>query len=160
MDPGYDELYGEEHNDNLDGGLNDDKLYGGSGADYLYGGEDDDVLVGNGGNDDLVGGPGVDLLDEPISLEATLTNGLLVTKYWNGFVLLNGTDTLNSIEEITLTGTSTNDTIDASGYSLGGVTLVGGDGDDVLVGSSKSDTLTGGNGNDTIDGKNGNRPLG
>ena len=152
---GYDELYGEEHNDNLDGGLNDDKLYGGSGADYLYGGEDDDVLVGNGGNDDLVGGPGVDLLDEPISLEATLTNGLLVTKYWNGFVFLNGTDTLNSIEEITLTGTSTNDTIDASGYSLGGVTLVGGDGDDVLVGSSKGDTLTGGNGNDTIDGKNG-----
>ena len=152
---GSDKLYGEEQDDHLYGGSGKDKLYGGSGNDMLFGGGNSDVLTGNGGNDHLDGGTGVDLLDEPIVLEATLTNGLLVTKYWNGYTLINGTDTFNSIEEITLPGTSTNDTIDASGYSLGGVTLIGGSGDDLLIGSSQDDTLTGGNGNDMIDGQAG-----
>ena len=61
-----------------------------------------------------------------------------------------GNDSLASIEEAVLTGGAGPNNLDAAGFTFGGVTLAGGDGDDTLTGSAFSDTLDGGLGIDLI----------
>uniref|UniRef100_A0A8J7A7Z1 Calcium-binding protein n=1 Tax=Desmonostoc muscorum LEGE 12446 TaxID=1828758 RepID=A0A8J7A7Z1_DESMC len=123
---------------------------GGIGNDYLYGGAGDDALDG---------GAGTDYLNESSNVNFTLTNTQL-----SGL----GSDTLISIEQVTLTGGISDNILDASAFSLGKVylygdagndTLNGGAGNDYLYGQDNSDRLTGGAGNDYLYGGNGDDLL-
>ena len=104
------------------------------------------------GNDLLLGGGGFDQVAEtiPSVLVITLTNTSL-----NGGADT-GLDLLNSIEAANLTGGAGNNTIKASAFTLGPVTLVGGAGNDKLYGGTQNDLLLGNEGKDSLYGGNGN----
>lgn len=136
----------------LNGLGGDDNLLGGSGDDVLNGGNDDDTLDGNGGDDTLNGGQGTDTVNEEGNTNFTLTNTALNTSIGSGL----GDDTLNSVEQAELTGGSGSNTINASAFTLGSVTLRGEGGDDTLFGGSQPDNLHGGTGDDEIHGNGGN----
>ncbi len=103
------------------------------------------TLTGGGGNDTLTGGSAIDLLIESADVSFTLTD--------TGLTGL-GVDSLSAIEQISLSGGSGNNLLDASGTSRT-VTLNGGDGNDTLIGGSAADNLNGGNGNDHLTGNGG-----
>jgi Ca2+-binding RTX toxin-like protein len=107
------------------------------------------TLIGQAGNDTLYGSPGDDLLDggsgsdqvrQEVNIDQVLTDTSLSGQ---------GSDVLSSIEEAILTGGIGDNDLDASGFTSGPVTLIGGDGDDTLTGTVSSDTLDGGLGTDT-----------
>ncbi|MBL9128091.1 MAG: hypothetical protein JNL97_10610, partial [Verrucomicrobiales bacterium] len=125
---------------------------GGALADQLTGNGTDNVLSGGLGADTLVGAGGTDTVAELRDDDFLLTNGQLVIGA--------ETDNLVSIEQAILFGGVSNNTMDASAFTLGSVAMAGGDGDDVLVGGSGGDILLGGAGNDRIEGRGGNDILG
>jgi Ca2+-binding RTX toxin-like protein len=147
---GNDTLIGNSGDDILNGGNSNDSLTGGNGNDSLVGGNGNDTLIGDSGNDTLIGGNSTDRVVESGNVNFTLTNTSLTG---------NGTDTLSSIEQASLTGGNGNNNFNASAFTLGTVILNGGDGDDTLIGGSKNDNLTGSNGNDSLLGGNGNDTL-
>jgi len=59
-------------------------------------------------------------------------------------------DTLAGIESAELTGGTGANTIDASAFTLGSVTLNGGAGNDILTGTANADSLDGGAGTDKL----------
>ena len=127
-----------------------DELHGGAGADDIYGQEEDDILNGGldqdaagGQNDYLDGGLGIDTVFTEKDTDLTLTNTLLVG---------DGDDTLVSIERGHLVGGAGGYTLDASGFHMGAVHLEGMGGDDILLGGTFGDTLEGGNGSDALNG--------
>ena len=132
----------------LTGGSANDSIIGGSGADSISGGAGNDTLTGGLGNDTFDGGAGIDLLQEFGDVDFKLINSAL-----NGL----GTDTLNanSVETAKLTSGVGNNRLDASGFTLGSVTLDGGEGNDVVFGGSKNDSLIGGGGRDLLIGGSG-----
>ncbi|BAY27535.1 hemolysin-type calcium-binding region [Calothrix sp. NIES-2100] len=131
----------------LSGQAGEDLLMGGLGNDTLNGGDGNDILSGGVGNDNIIGGLGNDLLVESGDLNFTLTNTQLMG---------NGTDTLNTIERVNLTGGDTDNILNAATFTAGSVVLSGGAGNDSLTGGSGNDTLDGGSGNDTLSGGLGN----
>lgn len=151
---GNDTLNGGAGNDTLDGGIGasvggsaEDTLDGGSGDDFLRGNDGNDQLTGGAGNDTIDGGDGNDTLRESGNFNFVLTNNQLIG---------NGTDTLFSIEQVVLTGGNSNNTLDASAFTLGFVSLRGGDGNDTLKGGSQGSSFDGGSGADLMIGGNGN----
>jgi Ca2+-binding RTX toxin-like protein len=134
-------LIGSGFNDRLDGDNNANSLSGGAGADSLY---------GYGGNDTLSGGLGDDLLDGSTDIDTAsyaTAAGPITAYLWNGQATGEGTDTLNSIEN--LIGSGFNDRLDGTNTAN---VLGGGAGADSLYGYAGNDTLTGGAGNDVLDG--------
>jgi Ca2+-binding RTX toxin-like protein len=130
-------LFGGDGNDVLIGTEQDDILDGGAGADRLFGLGGDDQLTGGTGNDSLVGGDGTDTVVEVGVSSATITN----TRITGGL----GTDSLSGVEQVDLTGNSGNNLLDASAFTLGAVTLDGGEGSDTIAGSASfGDVLDGG----------------
>ncbi|MEB3318100.1 MAG: SdrD B-like domain-containing protein [Cyanobacteriota bacterium] len=129
---GDDALIGTAAGDVIDGLAGDDSIAGGAGNDRL---------TGNVGNDVLAGGLGRDRVFESRNADFTLTNTSL-----SG----NGNDKLRSIELVTLNGGPGPNALNASAFTLGGVTLNGGAGNDMLQGGTSSDRLTGGSGDDTL----------
>ncbi|MGI9657533.1 MAG: beta strand repeat-containing protein, partial [Gaiellaceae bacterium] len=101
--------------------------------------------VGNWtGNASLSGGGGTDTVVSTNNASTqTLTNSLF-TRGGSSF-------TLASIDDATIAGGSSSNTIDASSATFG-VTLTGNNGNDVLTGGSGADTLNGNNNNDTLTG--------
>src|SRR5206468_1518375 len=93
---------------------------------------------------------GTDRLVESGDVDFTLTDAALTG---------NGTDSLNGIEQVRLTGGASANTFDASAYTGGATldggagndTLTGGSGADSLIGGTEDDSLTGGAGADTLD---------
>jgi hypothetical protein len=69
------------------------------------------------------------------------------------------TDTLTGIQAAELVGGDGDNSIDASAFTLGGVILVGGGGDDALRGGAGDDILIGGQGNDRLSGGMGTNRL-
>ena len=150
-------------------------IKGGAGNDSLIGSDIDlaipvtqtingdagnDTLSGGVGDDSLNGGAGTDLLIQSGDVDLTLTNTALA----GGL----GMDRLTGVENVSLTGGDGDNTFDAVAFTLGSVTLIGGDGKDELIGGSKNDAisgqggddvLTGGKGNDTISGGEGDDML-
>ncbi len=126
----FDELYGDEGNDTLDGGQ--------SGIDSLYGGNGDDTLIvyinnasGGGIDSDLIdGGEGFDRI--------VVQNGGTTTSVNLKTGEINGAPRLVGIEAVT--GGNRRDT------------LIGSDGDDMLNGADGDDIITGGLGSDTLTG--------
>lgn len=143
---GNDYLFGEGDRDFLTGGPGNDYLDGGDRGDTLHGGSGDDFLSGWFGNDELVGGSGYDTLVESQDNDFLLTNFSLTGK---------GTDTLNSIERVILSGGDSDNILDASAFTAGKVNLHGGVGNDVLIGGTQNDTLVSSSGQDTLTGGNG-----
>jgi Ca2+-binding RTX toxin-like protein len=135
----------------LDGGLGNDILTGGSGSDSLLGGDGNDTLTGGLGNDSLSGGSGIDTVRESGNVNFTLTNISLTGL---------GTDTLAGMNSANLTGGIGNNTINASAFTQGSVTLDGGLGNDILTGGFASDILIGGDGNDVLRGAGSNNGVG
>ncbi|MCF2147694.1 M10 family metallopeptidase C-terminal domain-containing protein [Desmonostoc muscorum LEGE 12446] len=122
----------------LFGNAGNDILYGGLGADFLSGGADYDIIRQEATSFDI---------------NFILKNNQLITKGVGKFGLLyTVTDTLFSIEGAQLIGNSSNNSIDASAFTQGGVLLNGKQGNDTLLGGQKDDTLIGGTGNDSING--------
>ncbi len=125
---------------------------------------DDDVVVSAGANGWVITFTGALAGQDVATLTvANSTNGTMtVTEAQQGF---SHVDTLvdNAIERAELTGSSSDNTLDASAFSgsvvLDGVggnnTLVGGAGDDTLLGGSGQDILSGGAGADVISGGDG-----
>jgi RHS repeat-associated protein len=120
-----------------------------TGSVTIDGGSGDDSITGGLANDSLVGGTGVDTLvlagDVSFTLTSTSVTGL-------------GTDSLNSLDQASLTGGGGNNTIDASAFT-GSVTLDGGSGNDTLIAGAGADQLTGGLGNDSLTGGSGTDTL-
>lgn len=127
-------------NDTLFGGPGDDTLGGGGAGDQLAGEEGEDVLSGGTGDDTISGGSDSDLL---VEVGSGADNTFVL-----GDTLLTGSseDVLISIDSASLLGAFGADSLDASAFTRGPVTLEGGDGDDTLRGSPASDSLVGGEG--------------
>ncbi len=125
-------------------------LNGGAGNDVIQGSDWNETISGGTGNDVLGGGPGTDLLLESGDVNFTLTDTSLAGL---------GADILSEIETVSLTGGNKNNTFNASGFTQGSVTLVGGGGNDLLQGSDAADLLSGGAGNDILQGNSGNDTL-
>ena len=121
-----------------------------SGSVTLLGLDGNDSLWGAAADDSLDGGAGTDQVQQSIDADQVLTNTQVTG---------DGTDTLESIEHGWLTGGNTNNSLDASVFSNGPVTLDGAGGDDTLTGSSQNDSLDGGTGNDSLVGGQGNDTL-
>ncbi|MEH2330888.1 calcium-binding protein [Nostoc sp.] len=171
---GNDSLFGGLGNDFLDGGFNRDTLDGGAGNDTLNGGDDNDTLIGGTGNNRVNGGAGKDILiaqngnfpalgdvgdtliggadDDEVRVEGA-SNYFLTN---NQLFVSNLTHQFSEVENVRLTGTSGNDTINASTALLSGRTfLFGGAGNDTIMGSRGLDQINGGDGNDSIVGGTG-----
>lgn len=125
-------------------------LDGDGGNDVLKGGGLADVLTGGVGNDAFKGGGGLDTIQEIGDVDVAATNTQLTGL---------GTDSLNSIERLVLTGGAHSNKLDASGFTAGSVALDGGAGNDTLSGGSMNDVLIGGLNDDTISGGKGNDRL-
>ncbi len=151
-DDGNDTLTGGNVNDVLNGGLGSDSLVGGAGSDKLYGQDgNNDVLLGGSGSDTLDGGSGTgDTVVDSGNFNFVLTNILLTG---------NGSDTLVGIEAASLTGGISNNTLDASAFTAGNVTLIGDAGNDTLIGGTGNDSLQGDVGSDVLKGRDGNDEL-
>ncbi|MEI6404091.1 MAG: calcium-binding protein, partial [Actinomycetota bacterium] len=111
------QLTGGDSNNSIDasGFSGSVQLDGGAGDDTLIGGAGDDVLTGGAGADDIRGGRGTDTLVETRDANMTLTNWQLA--------IGTETDTFAEIENVVLSGGAGVNTLDASAYTLGGVTL-------------------------------------
>ncbi|NJR63664.1 MAG: calcium-binding protein [Cyanobacteria bacterium CRU_2_1] len=158
-------LNGLGGNDTLTGGLGKDTLDGGLGEDTLTGGVGD-VLIGGAGNDKFIGTTGT-RVQEIADVNFTLTNTTLTG---------NGTDSLSGIKSVQITGSSSDNTLDASSFSgfvqfagnfgndqlkagADGSSGFGGDGSDTLVGGAGVDNLFGDNGDDRLEGGGDNDAL-
>ena len=135
-DGSSDLIYGGVGSDSIDGQFEDDRLIGGPSRPQLA------PAVGEG-NDTLRGGAGTDRLELEVDANVTLTDGLVTGQ---------GSDTLIGVETAILTGGAGNNLLDASAFTLGSVTLLGGAGDDTLRGGSGDDSLAGQAGNDSLAG--------
>ena len=140
-------LFGQGGNDTLLGTAGADLLDGSTGNDSYVGGGGNDSLDDGGGDDTFVGGAGEDsLLEVAVDVDQTLTNTSLTGP---------GTNALTSVERVHLRGLTGANTLNASAFTLGSVTLTGGDGNDTLIGTALGDSLTGGAGNDSLVGGDG-----
>ena len=116
--------------------------------DFLTGDSSDNELTGGEGTNTLTGGGGVDTVVEIGDVDFTLLDDALQI----GAV---GSDMLVGITQARLAGGDSANIIDASNFTLGPVTLLGGDGDDVLKGGDGDDVLSGNGGIDDLDGGGG-----
>ncbi|MCH2590612.1 MAG: S8 family serine peptidase [Planctomycetales bacterium] len=127
----------------LTGGNSDNRIDASlfSGTVTLSGGAGHDTLLAAAGDDSVDGGTGTDEIRQTADADQVLLNTSLTG---------DGNDTLNSIERAELTGGSSNNTLDPSGFTLGPVTLLGLAGNDTLHGSSGNDLIDGGTGSDQV----------
>ncbi len=165
---GDDLLEGLDGDDTLDGGDGADNLKGGLGADNLIGGSGADTMNGGGGADTMAGGTGDDyyyvseagdVVDENVG-EGTDTVGSLIdytlTDDVENLTLLSSggaafDGTGNGLDNV-ITGNGLDNTLSGLG---GADTLHGGQGDDSLLGGADDDVLNGGTGADRLDGGTG-----
>ena len=152
-------LNGGAGNDELHGGSVEDYLNGGSGVDFLFGHNGDDLIVGGWGTDKIYGGQGKDGISEYVWGNASVNNNSLQQEFnsWTE------NDSLDSIEEVRLNGSSNDNHMNAIAFTLGNVSLYGNAGKDVLIGGTHGNYLSGGSdadklyGNGSIDKLYGNR---
>ncbi len=164
---GNDNITADNADDVIDGLNGNDTISGGGGSDTLYGSAGDDILnAGLGLNESVDGGSGTDTLVLDYSVEDDAAAGSLdFSTYFGSAARYNSSSSqvldsvyFSGIENLIITGTSKNDTIDASGWS-GKTTLNGGSGDDYLLGGFGNDVIAGEAGNDYVNGDTGNNAL-
>ncbi len=144
----------------LRGGDGNDSLIAGSAADVLRGGNGDDVLTGGLGNDQLIGNSGNDVVIESGDVNFSVTVNIPLDPTLSPVTTLKGvgTDDLQGIEGLKLTGGVSANRIDVTAF-LGRATLDGGSGNDTLIGGAFADVLIGGDGNDELVGNEGNDSI-
>ncbi len=134
---------------NVTGGSGDDALTGGNYNDVLNGGLGNDTLNGGAGNDSIVGAGGNDTW---IGDYSGATTALAITVV-NGNGTLAGTGistTISSIENISLSTGTNNDTINITN-SLGNDHIYANGGDDFVdIGRGFKEWFDGGGGTDTL----------
>lgn len=144
---GSDNLIGGDGNDLLEGGNGMDQLRGSAGNDILHGGTGDDrleggsgtnVLEGGEGNDTYILGFGTDLVFDTGGLHDTLVaaTSIDLDDYAGSGIESFSLDRRHASG--TISGTSGNDVIGASGWT---VTIDGEGGDDRLAGADKSSEI-------------------
>lgn len=140
-------LYGQDGNDTLIGGTNDDYLDGGAGNDRLVGNAGMDALFAGPGADTYDGGADDDSLYDDVTANATLSSAAIT---------VDGTTSSNpNVETVQLNGSDAANAIDASGFTLGAVTVYANGGNDTLIGGPGPDFLSGGDGDDSVVGNDG-----
>jgi len=135
--------------DVLDGESGNDTLNGDRGNDFLLGGLGNDKLTGAAGDDSFDGGTGIDRLVELGDVNFKLSDTSLTGM---------GSDKLTSIEQATLVGGPSANSMDAGSFSGfvvlqgrgGNDSLTGGAGGNVLIGDAGDDQLTGASGDDVM----------
>ncbi|MEV8466849.1 hypothetical protein AB0T83_08675 [Fluviibacterium sp. DFM31] len=154
---GNDTLRGDAGDDTLIGGRGTDSAFGGAGDDtYVHGGEDDPTTAAadENGLDSFNGGAGIDLADfSPFEHAIHVTQGFGAA---DGIRTDRDTDITGALDEEILNvinteqfvGTAFDDRFDVKGD---GLTLGGGDGDDLFILGVGSQTIHGGAGLDTLD---------
>jgi Ca2+-binding RTX toxin-like protein len=118
----------------------------------VIGGSADDTFHGNALDNTFDGGPGTDRIVEERDASMTLSDSVLQ-------IGPSEFDSLVSMEAASLSGGSSPNTLDATSFTVGPVTLDGGGGPDELFGGSMDDTLIGGDGGDKLYGGGGNDIL-
>ncbi len=147
---------GADNGESLTGNNEENTINAKGGADTLNGGAGDDTLNGGNGNDNLSGGRQSDVLNGGNGIDRVIESGDLAKFILaNDRLVGNGVDVLISIEQAQLTGGEGENILDASGFTLGSVTLNGGGDDDTLLGGSKNDRLSGDDGFDYLNGGTG-----
>jgi predicted outer membrane repeat protein len=157
---GDDNIDGGNDNDTVDGGIGNDTVAGGAGADTVLGNDGNDSLSGGSGNDLLDGGFGDDTLsgdagtdtingqsgDDVVVYIADANMTLTTISPTMATIVITGgeTETLENVERARLIGGASNNRLDASAFTSGSVTLMGGAGADTLLGGSFDDVLDGG----------------
>jgi len=117
----------------------------------LDGAGGDDTLFGTSNVDSLIGGDGAD------RAILQVRGNVVVTDLG---VFGPGGDFLNAVEQVQIEiDDPTGARVDASNYTLGPVTVVGGAGRDIIIGTSRNDFLNGRAGRDQIFGGDGNDRL-
>lgn len=181
---GDDLIYGQDGDDSVDGGDGNDMIRGAAGRDTLNGdagmdeifgqGGSGDVLRGGSGDDILDGGAGNDIITETADTDFDL-DGAGGTGTLDGGTAT-GTDTFVNIEFARLTGGSSGNMLDASGFdgfatlsgaagndritaSAGGSIVNGNEDHDSILGSNVADTISGGDGSDTVSGLDGHDAI-
>src|SRR5262249_51340510 len=117
-DAGDDTLYGHDGNNTLFGGDGNDRLFGCAGIDNFYGGPGDETI--NWNNDGVAdGGTGSDTITISNLHTGVIAsaNGNLNGHLFAGFEVISG-----------ITGTNGDDSIDASGWTVSGLSIYGYDG--------------------------------
>jgi Ca2+-binding RTX toxin-like protein len=148
-----DQLWGDNENNLIFGGVGHDDLRGEGGDDTLLGGDGNDFLFGRQGADTMSGGAGNDRIVMD-SLDTSVNGGAdfdRVSVAGSGGVNLNMT--LSEIERAA--GNSGNDTFDATGKNDFRVIIQGNGGSDRLLGGELADTIAGGAQSDTLFGNEG-----
>ncbi len=153
----------------LDGGAGNDTITGTAGDDAIRGGLGNDVLSGGAGNDTFHlitqgvdngldqydGGTGTNTIVGGWSADTLLVqSGLTNLK---NIQVLDGGDLTRGIN--TVLGTSGNDTLKFSAYTVRYFVLDGAAGNDLITGTAGHDAMRGGFGNDTLTGGLGNDTL-
>ena len=125
--------------------------------DVLRGTSGDDTFIA-GGYDTIFGGAGIDTVvatrDTDFVLKANDVDATAddLLQAWDARESRWIISHLTGVEQASLTGGDGENTIDASGFTRGSVSLVGGDGHDTLRGGTGDDFLDGGAGADELDG--------
>jgi Ca2+-binding RTX toxin-like protein len=130
--PGMVTAYGDEGDDNLEGG---------SGNDWLFGGLGNDILDGKAGQDWIEGGDGADVLIGGADSD-TLKGGPDFDRIAGDLAEFTGDETTSILETI-------------SSASGGNDMIEGGEGPDAIFGGSGNDQIEGGQGDDTLVGDDG-----
>lgn len=156
-----DTIEGGEGNDAIEAGEGNDRVTGGTGLgnDRLDGGVGADTLTGGSGRDTLLGGADNDLLqagDATVFIASGSGQQVLTNTQWQATEIDSLEGTFVGVE---LRGIHTADLIDASAWTLGGVTVNAGAGNDTVIGSAQADSLLGGVGRDSIDGRDANDTI-
>ncbi|MDA0920986.1 MAG: hypothetical protein O2945_18095 [Planctomycetota bacterium] len=122
-----------------------------AGVVTLDGAGGDDTLIGTSNADSLIGGAGTDRAVLQVRGNVAVTDlGVFGP----------GGDFLSDVEQLQIEiDDPTGAKVDASTYTLGRVTVIGGDGADTIIGSAQNDFLNGRGGRDQIFGGDGNDRL-
>lgn len=145
---GVAKIDGGAGNDFITGSAGDDTIYGGAGTDTLNGGDGNDTfhIKADASKDTYAGGNGTDTLLAQSNVSIDLSK-------LTDIEAING----NGYANVIIEGSSGNDLLDLSAYSVSGIARIdGGAGSDVIIGSSSGDTIVGGFGADTLTGGDGN----
>jgi uncharacterized protein YjiK/2',3'-cyclic-nucleotide 2'-phosphodiesterase (5'-nucleotidase family)/Ca2+-binding RTX toxin-like protein len=139
-------------NDTITIGAGNDTVNGGAGNDLISTGAGNDLILvdPNSGFDNVNGGAGID------TIRATANNTVI------GLSALAGIETISSggFTNVSIMGSTAADTLDFSGVTLSGITVIdGNNGNDTITGSTGNDTILGGIGNDVLNGNDGNDRL-
>ncbi|MHC4875658.1 MAG: Ig-like domain-containing protein [Planctomycetota bacterium] len=138
-------IFGHGGDDTLAGGSGNDLIVGNSGDDEVSGGAGDDAVLGGAGRDTVSGGAGnnrvdgngtsLDVMREDVEGTVVLTSTMLT---WD-----TGSNSIFNIESVELRGSDNDDSIDASAFTLFGIRIEGGDGNDAITGTALNDVIFG-----------------